>query len=460
MWTVKTLVNGIVNGDFSAGNSAITSEAAYSTVLDYSIAFYSIQTKTTTPAASPLTKSPVSTYAHGTWYDETVAATSPTAAAALSLFDGQYFLASMDGKGTAAAPFKIWQQSVNVVQGQTYDFTFDYMTQYIKVVSDSGNRTAMDVVINGETIMTTKAGSAGVIHISYTAPITGSIPLTFQSYSAWNGSDVAFDDMVFAPVAPAVSLTAGGAFGGATPNPDTLTFTGGVLDTMDGADTISAGTNLQTLLAAGGNMLDGGAKVDTLKLAAGTTLDLVALTHNQTVKTIQEIEVFQLQGTSKVTLDANNVLSLGGTELTGYSFTATTQTAIGNIAATGSTSSKGKVQFVVNGTLTDTVDMTGLAVDGVTGTAGVQGNTGLTGQWDYKGQVVLGGKTYKIYDHSTTQGQLLIELPINTIVAGPDAPKGVLDPATDSGTKGDSSTTDNTPTISGAGGNPGGHSAR
>jgi hypothetical protein len=54
----------------------------------------------------------------------------------------------------------------------------------------------------------------------------------------------------------------------------------------------------------------------------------------------------------------------------------------------------GKVQFVVNGTLTDTVDMTGLAVDGVTGTAGVQGNTGLTGQWDYKGQVLLGGKTY------------------------------------------------------------------
>ena len=51
---------------------------------------------------------------------------------------------------------------------------------------------------------------------------------------------------------------------------------------------------------------------EAVKLAAGTTLDLTAITGNQTVKTIQEVEVLQMQGNSALTLNANDVLSLGG----------------------------------------------------------------------------------------------------------------------------------------------------
>ena len=95
-------------------------------------------------------------------------------------------------------------------------------------------------------------------------------------------------------------------------------------------------------LAAGG-MIIGGSGVDTLKVAAGTTLDLVALTNNQTVKNIQEVEVFQMQGKSTLTMSANDVLSLGGANastMSAYSFASTTQTATTNgVQPTGTTSS-------------------------------------------------------------------------------------------------------------------------
>jgi hypothetical protein len=62
-------------------------------------------------------------------------------------------------------------------------------------------------------------------------------------------------------------------------------------------------------------------------------------------------------------------------------------------ARAASTSREGKVQMVVTGVLGDTLNLATLDTDGVT-TAGAQGNTGLAGLWDYKGQVVIGGITF------------------------------------------------------------------
>jgi hypothetical protein len=47
-----------------------------------------------------------------------------------------------------------------------------------------------------------------------------------------------------------------------------------------------------------------------------------------------------------------------------------------------------------------------LQQDGVT-TNGSQGNTGLSGQWSDMGTTVIGGVTYRVYNHSTTEAQVL-----------------------------------------------------
>ena len=94
-------------------------------------------------------------------------------------------------------------------------------------------------------------------------------------------------------------------------------------------------------MAAGG-FIDGGAGVDTLKLAPGTTLNLEALSGNQTVKPIQEVEVLQMQGNSSIQLTANDVLSLGGanaTTMSGYAFASTT----GGAASASSTGIGGTI---------------------------------------------------------------------------------------------------------------------
>jgi hypothetical protein len=155
------------------------------------------------------------------------------------------------------------------------------------------------------------------------------------------------------------------------------------------------------VLAAGGT-INGGAGVDTLKLAAGTTLNLAALSGNQTVKSIQEVEVIQLQGTSTLSLTANHVLSMGGanaTTMAAYSFAS---------GGTVTTSSTGKVQMVVLGTAGDTLNLSLLKSDGVT-TNGTLGNAGLGGQWVDKGTVTIGSDTFSVYDHSTTNAQVLVK---------------------------------------------------
>jgi hypothetical protein len=89
---------------------------------------------------------------------------------------------------------------------------------------------------------------------------------------------------------------------------------------------------------------------------------------------------------------------LGGshaTTMSAYSFSSST-------GGTASTSSTGKVQFVVNATGTDTVALATLKSDGLTG------NTGLDGAWNFMGTATANGATYKVYDHSTTQAQVLV----------------------------------------------------
>jgi hypothetical protein len=176
-----------------------------------------------------------------------------------------------------------------------------------------------------------------------------------------------------------------------TPGVDGMTYNGGTMSALDGNDVITAKVaTVQAQLAAGG-IINGGAGVDTLKLQSGTVLDLTAITGNQTVKNIQEVEVFQMQGKSTLTMSANDVLSLGATELSGYSF------------AGSSTSSTGKVQLVVQGTATDKLNLSNLAGDALGSNTGT-----LAGEWLDKGTATIGGATYHVYDHSTTKAQVLV----------------------------------------------------
>ena len=180
---------------------------------------------------------------------------------------------------------------------------------------------------------------------------------------------------------------AGGASTLGTSAANTVNYASGVLNTLAGDDVITASSaSVQNVLNAGG-AINGGAGIDTLKLAAGTTLNLVTLTSNQTVKSIQQIESFELQGTSTLTLSANDVLSLGATD----AFTGTA----------------GKVQLLIKGTATDNVSLQNLLSDG----AG--GNTGLAGMWAKEASTAtVGGLTYNVYSHSTTGAQVLISAAI------------------------------------------------
>jgi len=187
-----------------------------------------------------------------------------------------------------------------------------------------------------------------------------------------------------------------------------LTYSGGVVDMLGGNDVLNAPTNVQSLLSSGG-FIKGGAGVDTLNLAAGTTLNLETLTGNQTVKPIQEVEVLQMQGSSSLTLSANDVLSLGGSNastMSAYTFSSTT----GGMASASST---GKVQMVINGTISDALKLKTLAQDGIT-TNGLQGNTGLGGDWLDMGTATIGSTNYHVYNHSTSNAQVLSTLTAST----------------------------------------------
>ncbi|MEY3533380.1 MAG: hypothetical protein RI979_1404, partial [Pseudomonadota bacterium] len=92
-----------------------------------------------------------------------------------------------------------------------------------------------------------------------------------------------------------------------------------------------------------------------------------------------------------LTLSANSVLSLGATDLAGYSFSGS------------NTASAGKVQFVVQGTATDKLNLSHLASDALGSNTGT-----LPGEWQDKGTVTIGGVAYQVFDHSTSKAQVLV----------------------------------------------------
>jgi hypothetical protein len=314
-------------------------------------------------------------------------------------------------------PGTIYQDITGLVVGQTYAWNF----AYAKFLA-STDQLKFDLT-GATTLSTTYTPTASTLTpVSGTFVATSStVRMQFTDIHVGGTVDagVALDNVVLSKVdltapVPNGSLTAGAAIGGATSAANSVSYTDGALDTLAGSDTITvSSTSLQSVLAAGG-FIDGGAGVDTLKLAAGTTLDLTAITGNQTVKPIQEVEVFEMQGNSALTLNANDVLSLGGSNastMSGYTFASTT-------GGSASASSTGKVQMVINGTSSDALTLKSLAQDGVT-TNGAQGNTGLAGEWTDMGTTVISGTTYRVYNHSTTQAQVLstvnASLPNNVI---------------------------------------------
>jgi hypothetical protein len=253
--------------------------------------------------------------------------------------------------------------------------------------------------------MTTKNQTAGTVTVTYTATKTGTIDLSLETWNSGSGADFALDNMSFNQIAPADgTLVPGSGIPPATPQPDNLTYNGAAMSSLAGNDVITVtSTDLQTMLTAGNGYINGGAGMDTLKLAAGTTLNLDSLTRNQTVQPMQQVEIFQLQGSSTLSLTANDVLSLGGanaTTMSPFTFSSTT-------GGTGSANSTGKVQFVVNGLSSDTVNLTALTNDAVL-TNGAYGNTGLAGAWTDMGTTVVGAVTYRVYNHSTTEAQVLV----------------------------------------------------
>jgi hypothetical protein len=280
---------------------------------------------------------------------------------------------SISGTGTPGSMIYVYDNSQTHLVGSA-------------VVDASGNWTLSNPtnVVNGNTVFAAREMDAA-----------GNLSPYSNLYTARVGTSVT------TPAADGTLVSGAGSSVG-TGGVDNVTYAGGAFGTQGGDDVITAGSAaVPSVLAAGGS-INGGSGVDTLKLAAGTTLNLASLTVNQTVKSIQEVEVFQMQGTSTLSLTANDVLSLGGTNATtmaAYSFVS---------GGTVTTSSAGKVQMVVLGTAGDTLNLSLLKSDAVT-TNGTLGNAGLGGQWVDKGTVTIGSDTFSVYDHSTTKAQVLVK---------------------------------------------------
>jgi hypothetical protein len=322
----------------------------------------------------------------------------------------------LDMDGVSAGTIR--QDINNLVVGETYAWSF----AYARFLSSADQlRFDLTGAATVSTTYTPTSSTLTTVNGTFVAT-TSSVRMTFTNIQGGGTADagVALDNIVLSKVdsaAPTVdgSLAAGATVGGATSAANSMNYGGGVLESLAGNDTITATHSaLQSALDAGG-LIDGGAGVDTLRLASGTTLNLATLGGNQTVKPIQEVEVFEMQGNSSLKLSANDVLSLGGSNastMSAYSFASTTQLTFGSTVATGTTSSTGKVQFVVNGTSSDVVSLDALGLDNVS-TNGTVGNTGLAGQWDYKGttDIAVGGvtTTYRVYNHSTTAAQVLMD---------------------------------------------------
>jgi hypothetical protein len=395
-YTASVLLNLVSNGSFE---SPVVTAGTYGTTLSGSnLPSWTISSGTVDVMAE--------NFSYG------ALGVSPTTPAGTQLLD-------MDGVSAGT----IYQDISNLVVGQTYAWSF----AYAKFLA-SGDQLKFDLTGAGTVSTTYTPTSSTLTTVNGTfVATTSSVRMTFTNIQGGGTGDagVALDNIVLSRVdlsAPTVdgSLTAGATLGGATSAANSMNYGGGVLESLAGNDTITVTlSNLQNTLTAGA-LIDGGAGVDTLKLAAGTTLDLTALTGNQTVKPIEQVEVFELQGSSALTLSANNVLSLGGTNTgttVGTSTAASPMAPYSFASTTGvsgvTTSSANKVQMVVTGTTTDALNLNTLALDGVTSN-GVVGNTGLGGEWVYKGTASINNVTYKVYDHSTTQAQVLTTLTAST----------------------------------------------
>ncbi len=427
LWTVTSAgsANAVVNGDFSAGNTGFTTvDVAYTTSMNHvtTANLYAITTNVPTGTAVLGTQRAEVTTSNPNlkWTtDYNVTSTyNPTYLNNPTLYAGNPN-GKMSGNvleinlGTGGT---FWQENMSVVAGQTYTFEFDYQT-------NSWGNTPLTAIVDGTNISFTGGWfETGHFKATYTATETKTITLSLYANNIGNADsgasngDAKIDNIVFTTntVAADGSLTAGGT-APFTANVDgastAITFTGGAADMLAGNDVLNIGSNAQTLLSTSGNVISGGAGVDTLKLAVGTTLDLTAITNNQTVKSIEQVEVFTMQGGSSLTLSANDVLSLGGSNAS----TMSTYTFSGTTGGAASATSTGKVQMVINGTTTDALNLNPLALDGVT-TNGVVGNTGLAGEWVYMGTTTsqINGVTYKVYNHSTTQAQVLTNLTAST----------------------------------------------
>jgi hypothetical protein len=420
VWTVTSSgTNMLANGDFTEGvtgfNTALTKISGDPAAGSGWIGEFNIMTladadrSVNTSTMATTIQSAVTPYTYGNWSKKTGAVGNPDGTMTDPVFAAQV-------NSSAGFPYTtIWTQNVDVEAGKSYTFTMDY-----NIFQMGGGGKSLALTIDGQYLQIVSAGGeSGHLLVTYTAPTTKSIALTLtaQNDGTANGGDLVLDNIKFAQDAPANTLLPN-VNGAATPNPDTLTYTGGALDAMASDDTINVtGTDVQALLSNGG-YIHGGAGVDTLKLAASTVLNLDNLTKNQTVQELQQVEVFQLQGGSTLTLTANDVLSLGGANastMSAYSFSSTS-------GGTASATSTGKVQFVVNAlNSTDTVNLATLTNDGVT-TNGTLGNTGLAGTWADMGTTQIGSMVYKVYNHSTTQAQVLVA---NATVATPTSTQSV-----------------------------------
>jgi Bacterial Ig-like domain/Bacterial Ig domain len=427
--------NVFSNGNFTAGDTGFTTDlnsattGLFTTQSDiYGVLPTSNFANTIFSATATATSntSPTNNYNFGTWSTKFNSWASVTTLSTMKNPDG-----TLTGNVLIGSVFggekTIWRNTVDVIAGKTYTFSLDYMNANF---STGTGHHQLGTTIDGQYIQfASNAYEAGHFTATYVATSNKTIELSVSgNHTGLSGGDFVLDNMRFVQNTPSTnSLVAGAVLTDLTNNANnTLTYLEGGISALGGNDVIIAtNTNLQSRLAAGG-YIHGGAGVDTLQLAAGTVLNLESLTANQTVKSIQQIEIITMQGSSsQLTLSANDVLSLGGshsTTMAAYDFASTSLNPLNGLTPS-STSSLGKVQMVIHGQAGDLLNLSVLANDGVTGSNGLLGNTGLSGSWVYKGVFNMSSldspdgvaHTYRVFDHSTTQAQVLVENTVGVI---------------------------------------------
>ena len=298
-------------------------------------------------------------------------------------------------------------QTITTVNGSSYSLNIS-----AKSNSAGGNHTVLIEALDGTTVLNSitsiiSSATPTQLMFDFTAASTATtIRITNTAVVTTAGNDLWIDDVIVRLTGssdPNTLITATNVFASSA-NADQLDYSSGMISSLAGNDTITAvSATLQTIL--GNGRINGGAGVDTLQLASGTTLDLTIITNNQTVKSVQEIEIIEMQGgDSRIVLSANDVLSLGGANastMSGYTFASTS-------GGMGSASSANKVQMVVLGQSGDVLDLKELSTDGMT-TNATLGNAALAGVWIYMGTAVVATVTYKVYNHSTTGAQVLVD---------------------------------------------------